>query len=149
MAPTQIALSIGLSPSETNAAIRRLEKSGLFSSMTGKPVRSAMEEFLIHGVKYCFPATLGTIDRGIPTSHSALPLSNQLIGGDDQIYVWPYADGNVKGVSIDPLYKSVPKAALQDQNLYECLALIDALRIGKAREKNLATDLLIERIKSK
>jgi hypothetical protein len=145
----KIAQAIGLSQSETSAAIQRCEKSGLYSPVSGKPVRAAMEEFFIHGLKYCFPATLGAPDRGMPTAHSAPPLSSMLAGGENEIFIWPYVNGNVRGVSVEPLYKSVPEAAINDNMLYECLALIDAIRIGRAREKNLAIKLLIERIQFK
>jgi hypothetical protein len=36
----------------------------------------------------------------------------------------------------------VPKAAKRDPHLYELLALLDAVRIGRARERNLANDLV-------
>ncbi len=50
----------------------------------------------------------------------------------------PFGKRNVRGHSILPLYPSVPEAALKDEKLYELLALVDALRIGRAREKELA-----------
>ena len=34
-----------------------------------------------------------------------------------------------------PLYNSVPEASLKDEKLHELLALIDALRVGRARER--------------
>jgi hypothetical protein len=52
-------------------------------------------------------------------------------------------------VAIDPLYKSMPEACLKDAKLYEALALVDALRIGRAREKNLAQDLLTQLLRKK
>jgi hypothetical protein len=36
----------------------------------------------------------------------------------------------------------VPKAAKADPQLYELLALMDAVRIGRERGRNLANDLL-------
>ncbi len=145
----KIAQSIGLSQSETSAALKRCEKSGLYSPITGKPVRTAMEEFLIHGVKYSFPAVIGMPDRGMPTSHSAEPLASMLAGGSEDVFVWPYVKGTVRGVTVEPLYRSVPAAASADPELYAYLALIDAIRIGRVREKNLAEKLLIEYIRRK
>ncbi len=142
----RIALSIGMSISETHAAIKRCERSGLISTMTRKPVRSALEEFLIHGLKYCFPAEMGTQDRGMPTAHSAPPLSNML-QSDQDIYVWADPNGNARGITVKPLYRSVPLAASQDQELYEYLSLVDAVRIGRAREKTIAEDMLAEKIR--
>jgi len=44
------------------------------------------------------------------------------------------------------LYPSAPKAAKLDPGLYELLAMIDALRIGKARERKLAQELVSQRL---
>ena len=60
--------------------------------------------------------------------------------------VWPYADGKVRGYSFAPLHKNVPQAALADERLYELLALVDALRNGQARERNLASQELTRRL---
>ena len=64
----------------------------------------------------------------------------------EEQYVWPYAHGKVLGQSIKPLYKTVPKACEKDFALYELLALTDALRIGKNRERNLAITELKNRL---
>jgi len=48
---------------------------------------------------------------------------------------------------IAPLYKNVPVAAKNDRLLHEYLALADALRVGRARERALAKEE-IERLLS-
>jgi hypothetical protein len=96
----------------------------------------ALLEFLQYGIRYVFPQKPGPIVRGVATSHSASPLKEQINGAEE--FVWPYAKGNVRGQSILPLYPSVPEAALKDKILYQLLALVDALRVGRAREKELA-----------
>jgi len=58
--------------------------------------------------------------------------------GEDFPPVWPDPDGEVRGQSFSPLYKSVPKAAQEDDRLYELLSLIDAIRGGRARERQMA-----------
>ena len=83
--------------------------------------------------------------RGIPTAHSALPLNKEIQSNES--YVWSYAEGKVRGQSIEPLHKSVPVASLKDKKLYELLALTDALRVGKVREKNIAMEELEKRIR--
>ena len=55
----------------------------------------------------------------------------------------------IRGQGIAPLYESVPLAAAKDQQLYELLALVDALRVGRARERALAIGELESRIGSK
>jgi hypothetical protein len=44
------------------------------------------------------------------------------------------------------LHKNVPQAALEDVRFYELLALVDALRDGRARERNLAGRELKKRL---
>ena len=46
--------------------------------------------------------------------------------------------GSKRGYAFLPLYKKVPQAALKDDELYQLLALVDALRDGGARERELA-----------
>ena len=41
-----------------------------------------------------------------------------------------------------PLHPCVPGAALRDALLYELLALFDALRVGRARERGMAATRL-------
>ena len=91
-----------------------------------------------------FPAKPGAVVRGIPTAHSTAPLNKEISSGED--YVWPFAKGNVRGHGITPLYATVPQAALDDEQLHVLLALADALRVGKAREKKIALQELNSRI---
>ena len=58
-------------------------------------------------------------------------------------------EGRVRGLSIEPLFKSVPEAVQKDQRLYEYLALVDAIRLGKQRESNLAVERLKQRLLNK
>jgi hypothetical protein len=48
------------------------------------------------------------------------------------------------GVPLDP---GLPSAAKEDSQLYELVALLDALRIGRAREREMAGKMLAARIK--
>ena len=58
--------------------------------------------------------------------------------GSEPPLLWPLPEGQQRGVSLEPLHKNAPAAALRDPFLYEMLALIDALREGRARERKLA-----------
>lgn len=144
----ELASTLGMSASEIHQSIKRAQLARLLTVQDNfkKPLRAALLEFLIHGVKYAYPPQRGSLMRGLPTAHAAPPLLNLLMQGEDPPPVWPYAEGTKRGYQLTPLYKSVPKAALQDARLYELLALVDALRDGRAREKQLAIDLLQERI---
>jgi len=52
----------------------------------------------------------------------------------------------VRGYEFSPLYKSAPAAAMRDKDLYAMLSLLDAIRDGRARERELATKELINRL---
>jgi DNA-binding Lrp family transcriptional regulator len=135
-----LAKSISMSASEVHAAIKRLENAGLLFSR--KPKTASAEEFIIHGLKYVFPAVIGRECRGIPTAHSASPLSKLVVSDPKDMLVWPYEFGNARGQSVNPLYKSVPLAVKNDFKLYELLALADAIRTGRAREREIAVSEL-------
>jgi hypothetical protein len=105
-----------------------------------------LKEFLIHGAKYVFPVHRGGMVRGIPTAHAAPPLKEQLAESFDPPPVWPDPDGTVRGLEFSPLYKNVPAAARRDSKLYELLALVDAIRDGRAREREIAVRELTTRI---
>ncbi|AWM27577.1 hypothetical protein AOX55_00004798 (plasmid) [Sinorhizobium fredii CCBAU 25509] len=89
------------------------------------------------------------MQRGVPTAFAAPMLEGLLVSGGTYDYVWPYAAGREMGQSVEPLFKSVPEAALKDERLYEYLALVDAIRLGNQRELGLATHHLKSRIMSK
>src|SRR5216684_337908 len=145
-----IANELSLSPSEVHGAIGRLRASRLLhgAALKDKPNISALEEFLVHGLKYAFPAEHGEVTRGIPTSYAAEPLKSEIAASSDLPPVWPWHEGDTRGIGLEPLYKSVPHAALRDPALYQLLALVDAIRDGRARERNLAERDLVQRLRS-
>jgi hypothetical protein len=55
----------------------------------------------------------------------------------------------VRGIAFSPLYKNAPQAALRDPKLYELLALVDAIREGRSREREIAIRELTARINSR
>ena len=111
---------------------------------TDNPVRPHphnLAEFALHGAKYAFPGVRLPLAVGVPTSHSAPAFAGIFAPGSTD-FVWPHPNGPVRGVGVEPLHPSVPFAAMQDAKLYELLALFDALRVGKARERGMALDRL-------
>jgi DNA-binding Lrp family transcriptional regulator len=143
----QMAGDLALSPSQVHASLKRLERSRLIAPTTNEPHARAVEEFLLHGVKYAFPTSRGEATRGVPTAYAAPPLSKSIADAGDPPPVWPHPEGAVRGQTLEPLHRAVPKAALQDPALYEMLALIDALRDGRVRERQLAERELTSRIR--
>ncbi len=133
-------LLLGLA--EVHRGVRRLERAGLLLPGERRVNRQALLEFLVHGVRYVFPAILGAEAQGIPSAAGAPSLVGKLPAG--AAVVWPAAEGKAHGLSLVPLYRAAPRAALQDEQLYRALALVDVLRLGQVRERHLAQGLLGE-----
>jgi hypothetical protein len=105
-------------------------------------VRPNLLEFMLHGVRFVWPAAVGPVKRGVPTAFGAEPLVSQITAAPGEAPVWAHPEGKAKGPALAPLYRSAPQAALADPALHRLLALLDALRIGRARERSLAAALL-------
>lgn len=142
--------ALGISKTEVSASLKRSIASGLAikDRKTGrpKPNRRHLRDFIVHGLKFVFPAKTGAMQRGLPTAFAAPVLRESLHSAGSLICVWPYARAKEMGQSVDPLFKSVPEAAEKDQGLYAYLALIDAIRLGNPRESKFAADLLVQRL---
>lgn len=139
-----LAETLYLSQSETSASLNRSTYAGLLINKGREVNCKLFFDFIKYGLGIVFPQHPGAIVRGTRTAHSAPPLDTEILS--DEIYVWPYAKGKSRGQSIAPLYPTVPQAVVLDPHLYELLALMDAVRVGRAREKNLALSILEKRI---
>ncbi len=141
-----LASDLGMSASEVHAAVRRLGEARLLDPESQAVRREALRSFLIHGVPYAFPARMREVTRGLPTAWAAPALAGKFSAGEQIPPVWPDPDGQVQGVAVKPLYSSVPHAARRDPALYDLLALVDALRLGRARERAMAEKELGQRL---
>ena len=141
-----LARELYLSPSEISKSLQRSREAGLL--YVGGPEkrvnRAALLELLVHGLRYVFPPQRGGLTRGVPTGTSVAPLNASFPTETEPPPVWPYAEGETRGLSFSPLYKGAPQAALLDEDLYKLLALCDAIRGGRTRERNLASGMLEE-----
>jgi DNA-binding Lrp family transcriptional regulator len=143
-----LAEELGLSASEVHMAIRRLGEARLLEP-DGKHVRRlALRNFLVHGLPYAFPARTKEVTRGIPTAWAAPIFAGKVVSGDQLPPVWPDPEGVVQGLSVKPLYPSVGAAARKDKLLYSLLAAVDALRLGRARERAAAEQVIDELLPS-
>lgn len=142
LAPEVAALAV-----QEPAAIYRVARRKRVSSQDApadNPVRPhvrQLAEFALHGAKYAFAADKTPSTIGVPTSHSAPAFAGVFAPGSED-YVWPHPNGTMRGIGVEPLHPSVPFAAMQDAKLYEMLALFDALRVGRARERGMALERL-------
>jgi hypothetical protein len=142
--------ALAMSASETHASVKRAVASGLaVAPERGEwsPVRPNLLEFVLHGVRYVWPATPGPVKRGVPTAFGAEPLASLLTATPGEAPVWAHPAGNAKGPTLSPLYRTAPQAALADSALHRLLALLDALRTGRARERTLAAKLMAAELK--
>ena len=139
-----VAEQLGLTPSQVHDSLKRADQSGLFWPRARVLVPQAFLDFAIHGLRYSFPAQAGDEVVGIPTAHSAPPLSSTILSR--VAFVWPTPLGATRGRALEPLDGSVVPAARSSQHLYELLALLDALRAGDPRERHLAASYLRERL---
>ena len=148
MPSKKLSESLYVSESEVSKALKRCADAGLIqiSGAEKRVNRSGLMEFLTHGLKYAFPPKRGSMARGIPTAGAAEPLKSRFLDDNEPPTVWPYAEGKIRGISLAPLYKGAPKAAMRDPHFYGVLALCDAIRSGRTRERNLAVELLEKEI---
>lgn len=135
--------------SVVHRAVHRLAVAGLLDVKRRRVNGSQAQEFLVHAVKYLFPASVEGESRGIPTAWAAEPLASQLASPPDEMApVWPDAHGSQRGLALRPLHPAVPIAARRDPELAERLALLDGLRLGDARVRALSAQLLIARLEA-
>ena len=137
--------ALALSASEAHGSVKRAVACGLaVAPERGQwsPLRPQLLEFLLHGVRYVWPATLGPVKRGVPTAFGTEPLVSLLRAEPGEAPVWAHPEGSSRGPTLSPLYRSAAYAALADPALHRLLALVDALRSGRSRERALAGELL-------
>jgi hypothetical protein len=143
-----LAKQLRLSPFEVHAAVQRLMVARLAVERDGavRPNMAAIRTFIVNGAPYAYPPVRGEATIGFPTAHAAAPLKGRVQASKESTPVWPHPDGPSRGEAILPLYEKLPLAAADDPGFYELLALFDALRIGQAREREMARRLLEERL---
>ncbi len=144
----ELAKALHISVGEVNHALKRLAGCHLYNVRERRVIRASLLEFLLGGLRYVFPAQLGLFGEGMPTAFSVAPLARHLRLGDDDGVVWQTngRHARVSGRVIEPLYPTVPDAAASDPLLHEYLALADALRVGRARERAMAAAELSKRL---
>ena len=144
----KLAVELEMSPAEVHAAAKRSMTANLAVKKDQDILVNVrnLKEFLFHGIQYVFMPERGAVSRGMPTAHACPPLSEQFVEDGELPPVWPDPEGEVRGESFSPLYRSAPMAAKKDPDLYQLLALVDALRGGRVREKQLAKQEMKKRL---
>lgn len=139
----EVAASLGISYSEVSKGANRLQKARLLVERDNKWFieKKALFEWLRYGLRYFYAVEGDGYGRGMPSGWNC-PLINSDMLPPSPALVWKIPQGEVEGLSIEPIHRSAIFAAQQDKAMYELLALIDIFRIGKAREIAIAEKLL-------
>lgn len=142
-----LASALAVPPTNVQRSIERLVAQSLVvQGPEGRRVnRLAARDLFAHGVRWIAPAKIGRVVLGLPTAHAASPLASQLPGDSDPVVI-PLEEGPVRGKSVTPLHPSAPEAAAKDHKLHELLAIVDGIRIGGAREREVAVAALQARL---
>ena len=137
---------LGIARAGVHRSLQRLGAAGLYDLERRRTNLTQAEEFLVHAVKYLFPPETNGETRGVATAWAAPPLADELAPPSDLPPVWPDPHGRQRGIAVTPLHPAVPELARRNPDLAERLALIDAIRMGDARVRGLATKLLSQRL---
>ncbi len=141
-----LATELCISKSEVSESLNRSKYARLLDFSKQKVNAAAFLEFLEYGIRYVYPAIISGRQKGFLTAFSAPPLSSKIVS--QTAMVWASESGTAFGESIKPLYPAVVPAIQKDKALYELLALIEAIRIGRAREIDLAKNELKTRFQN-
>lgn len=147
----ELAVDLGISPSQLHASVKRALEAQLAVKQGERIVPNFrnLEEFLIYGLRHVFWAKPGPVTRGVVTSSSAPSFDNWLVALDSELpSVWPDPEGKDRGVAVAPLYRNAPQASRKDPEFYEILTLVDAIRAGRAREREIAIKELKRKLKN-
>jgi hypothetical protein len=140
-----LARALGIGLSAAHRSVKRLEASGLVLPHRRASSRTVLIEFLIHGARYAFYPVTGPESPGVPTAYSGPPLAHLIV--HERPMVWPSGNGSARGDTLVPLYEGAAALPHRDSALYEALTLVDAIRVGRARERKMAAEMLEEKLR--
>ncbi len=130
-----------LPPATVQRSLARLAATPVFDQSRRRLSFAACERLLVDVLPFVAPGVLGSETRGMPTAWAASPLKEEL-ANVGPAPVWPDAHGEVRGPEVQPLHPAVVSLAHADSEMYELLALVDAVRLGDARSRSLARERL-------
>lgn len=140
-----MAERLGVSKSTAHGGVVRLLRNRLAhasSRAMAIVADDAAVDFLSYGVPYAFAPDTVAVARGVVTGLAAVPMLAGLVSFTTSGLVWPSKLGDAQGVGIAPLIPAAPDMPHRDPHLYQLLAIVDALRVGDARERELARNAL-------
>lgn len=141
-----LAHELQIPHSSLQRSLVRLGETPAYDATRGRLNSSATMELFEHALPFVAPASLGAPTRGVPTAWAVKPLSDAIGPVGDLPPVWPSSAGEVRGRAVKPLHPAAISIAASDPWMYEMLALIDGVRVGDARVRAVARELLRERL---
>jgi hypothetical protein len=145
-----LADDLGVPHAVVQRALSRARAVDLFSPERRAVHLPNFEEFSVHALRYLVPGALGAIVPGIPAAWAAEPVAKAIrSSGEDLPPVWPSAHGTVRGQSLEPLHPAAVEAAERWPDLGRLLAILDSLRTGDLRVREVAERLLSEELQGR
>jgi hypothetical protein len=150
-----LAMELGMVQSIVHSSLKRAEKCRLYNQEKKRVNKSALLEILIHSIRFLIPAELGRNGVGMPTAWGHREAFKSLVYGLVDPPIWSAPKGhravvvgkyNVEGIEVPPIHEKAPEAASRDPCLYEVLAAVDALRVGRPRDMEVAREILRDRL---
>ncbi|HEX3392158.1 MAG TPA: hypothetical protein VHS55_06320 [Solirubrobacteraceae bacterium] len=124
-------------------ALRRAGAAGLYMSSTRRVNRPNFEELVTHAVRFIAPVQLGELTRGVPAAWSVDPISTIIHQqAHEHPPVWPHALGAMRGQTLEPLHPAAIEVSRANPVLGVLLSIIDSLRAGDMRVRQVAANLL-------
>jgi len=142
----ELGRDVGLSLGESHNSVRRLEIARLYLPHRRLVNQAALRDLLLVGVPYVWTGQLASETRGAPTARAGPILASSF--PHDEAIVWPSPDGPSRGAALAPMCKAAPSYPVQNPELYGWLTIVDALRVGRARERRMAHEFLSARLGS-
>jgi hypothetical protein len=139
-----LAKTLHLSSSTVFESLKRCRHAKLVTGTEHgvKIVPQRLYDFLVHAVPVLYyPRRVAPV-RGIATAVFSPLFRDRFTKSGDLVMVWPYSKGKELGEGLLPIYPSIPIACSQNPALYELMAAIEVLRVGKVREKAAAVSYL-------
>ncbi|HEV2998621.1 MAG TPA: hypothetical protein VGX16_05895 [Solirubrobacteraceae bacterium] len=143
-----LAERLHLPSASVQRSLERLGATPAFDMGRRRVSLDGSRDLFEHALRFIAPVIRGGETRGLATAWAVPPLSEHLAAVDELPPVWPDPLGEERGLEVAPLHPAVVSLARADLEMYELLALVDALRVGDVRTRGLAAELLRERIRT-
>lgn len=140
-----ISEDLGIPHAGVQRSVARLSEAGLYLPRRGAVVESLAMDLMTTGARFLVPPKYLGQGGGTPTAwYGGLLASRIRSVGKDLPVVWPDPRGRVHGLYLEPLDPRVPDVARARPELGELMRAVDASRIGGAREREVADQLVRE-----